>query len=289
MINALTIDIEDYWSILSRDWLHIEAEPSDAIVKNTEWFLETLARHNTKATFFILGEIAKSFPSLVKKIAENGHEIGSHGCSHKQIFKLTEKEFRQEITESKKLLEDITGQVVLGYRAPAFSIMPQTKWALEVLAEEGFEYDSSVYPISSKRYGWSGFSKDICKIDLPSGSNIIEVPMSTVTFLGKTLPIAGGGYIRHFPYCITKWAIKRIQKMRPAIVYMHPYEIDTTPNPFEIKHLSICDKIKANKFHLLQLRNRRTVRKKLVNLLSDFEFTTIDNLINDNQSSKKVC
>jgi polysaccharide deacetylase family protein (PEP-CTERM system associated) len=279
LLNALTIDTEDYWSIFSRDWLSIEAEPSNAVVRNTEWFLETLARHNVKATFFILGEVAKKFPPLIKKIAKDGHEVGVHGFSHKQIFKLTEEEFRREIADCKKLLEDITSSCVLGHRAPAFSIMPQTKWALEILAQEGFKYDSSIYPVSGKRYGWPGFSKDICRIDLPSGRSIIEVPMSTVTVLGKTLPIAGGGYIRHFPYAITKLAIKHIQKKRPAIVYMHPYEIDTETGTFATEHLSPKERNKAINLHKMQLRNRHTVVKKLFKLLSDFEFTTIGEVI----------
>ncbi len=278
-INGLSVDVEDYWSIFSRDWLHLDAEPSDAVVKNTQWFLQTLAEYKVNATFFILGEVAKKFPSLIKKIAQAGHEIGSHGSSHKQIFKLDEDQFRQEITESKKLLEDITGTAVKGYRAPAFSVKPKTEWALEVLAQAGFEYDSSVYPISGKRYGWPGFSKDICKVDLPSGQSIIEVPMSTVTILGKTLPTAGGGYLRHFPYIITKWAIKRIQKKRPAIVYMHPYEIDTDEIDLSYNNLDQAEKHIAMKFHKTQLRNRDTIKAKLSKLLTDFKFTSIGNLI----------
>lgn len=262
-----------------RDWLHTNAKPSDAVLRNTEWFLEILAKYDVKATFFILGEVAKKFPSLIKKIAKAGHEIGSHGSSHKQIFKLNEEHFRLEIADCKKLLEDITSEPVLGYRAPAFSITPQTKWALEILAEEGFKYDSSVYPISGKRYGWPGFNRGICKIDLPSGYTIIEVPLSTVTILGKTLPAAGGGYIRHFPYAITRWAIKRIQKTRPTVVYMHPYEIDTEFGNFDTKHLSSKDKNKAINLLKMQLRNRHTTAGKLFKLLSDFEFATIGEAI----------
>lgn len=280
MLNALTIDIEDYWSIFSRDWLHTEAEPSDAVVRNTEWFLKTLANYNVKATFFILGEVAKKFPSLIKKIAAEGHEIGSHGFSHRQIFRSTEEEFQREIADCKKLLEDITSGPILGYRAPAFSIMPQTKWALEILAQEGFKYDSSVYPISGRRYGWPGFSRDICKIDLPSGRSIIEVPLSTVTIFGKTLPIAGGGYIRHFPYAVTRWAIKHIQKTRPVIIYMHPYEIDTQAQHLQTGHLSDTDNRKARRFHRMQLRNRNTVGRKVVKLLDEFEFAAVKEVIN---------
>lgn len=147
MLNALSIDVKDYWSIFSRDWLGKDIEPSAAVVKNTEWFLETLSRYDVKATFFILGEVAKKFPSLVKKIAEDGHEIGAHGFLHKQIFRLTKEEFRREVADCKKLLEDTISGSVLGHRAPAFSIMPKTKWALEILAQEDFKYDSSVYPI----------------------------------------------------------------------------------------------------------------------------------------------
>lgn len=281
MLNALTIDVEDGRSGFARGWLRLEIEPSDSVAKNTERLLETLAEYNVKATCFILGDVAKTFPALIRKIAESGHEIAAHGLSHKQIFKLTEQEFRSEVSDCKKLLEDITSCLVEGYRAPAFSVMSQTKWALEVLAEEGFEYDSSVYPISGKRYGWPGFSRDICKIDLPSGRSIIEVPMSTITILGKTLPVAGGGYIRHFPYAVTKWAIKRIQKIRPAIVYMHPYEIDTEAWEFPTEHLSNREQRSVVRFRRMQLRNRHTVYKKLCNLLFNFEFTTIAQVIED--------
>jgi polysaccharide deacetylase family protein (PEP-CTERM system associated) len=279
MVNALSIDVEDYWSIFSRDWLSIDAEPSDTVVRNTEWFLEALARHNVKATFFILGEVAEKFPSLIKKIAEAGHEVGSHGFSHKQIFNLDKEEFQHEVADCRKLLEDITSGPILGYRAPAFSITPPTKWALDILAQEGFKYDSSVYPILGKRYGWPEFSKNICKVDLPSGRSMIEVPLSTVTIWGKTLPIAGGGYIRHFPYAVTRWAIRRIQKTRPVIVYMHPYEIDTrTPHPYTV-HLSNKVNRKARRFHRMQLRNRDTVGWKFNKLLNEFKFTAIMEII----------
>jgi polysaccharide deacetylase family protein (PEP-CTERM system associated) len=278
-INALSIDVEDYWSIFSRDWLHAEAEPSDAVVRNTEWFLETLAEHNVKATFFVLGEVAARFPIIVKHIAENGHEVGVHGFYHRQVFKLTEEEFRREVGDCKKLLEDMISDYVIGHRAAAFSIMPETKWALEVLAEEGFRYDSSVFPIKGSRYGWPDFSKEICKIDLHSGRSIVEVPMSTITILGKTFPAAGGGYIRHFPYIVTKQAIRRIQKKRPAIVYIHPYEIDMEQFKFHIHHLPEEQRKRVLKFHRLQLRNRSTMKNKIVKLLRDFEFTTLNRIV----------
>ena len=251
------------------------------MVRNTERLLEILAGHNVKATFFILGEVAKKFPYLIRKIASNGHEIGVHGSYHRQVFKLTKEQFRHEVADCKKLVEDITSVHVLGHRAPAFSIMPETKWALEVLRQEGFQYDSSVFPITGRRYGWPGFSRDICKIALPHGQSIIEVPLSTVTILGKRLPIAGGGYTRLLPYVVTKWAMGHIQKERPVIVYMHPYEIDSEPKPLSTNHLELKDKNRAIRRYKRQLRNRNTVGEKLNKLLSDFDFSPLKEVIRE--------
>jgi len=278
MLNALSIDVEDYWSILARDWLHIDAEPSGAVERNTKWFLDTLAEHSVKATFFILGEVAEKFPALVAQISKDGHEIGVHGFYHRQIFKITEQEFAHEVGDAKKLLEDIASVSVLGHRAPAFSVNSTTQWALEVLAREGFEYDSSISPMAGKRYGWPGFHKGIHRMQLPSGRSIIEVPMSTVTLLGKEL-VVGGGYIRHFPYAFTKWAIKYIQRRKPVIIYMHPYEIDTEHKPFSTEHLSQKDETRVIRFHKMQLRNRKSMPYKVHSLLSQFKFTTISEVI----------
>lgn len=281
MINALSVDVEDYWAILQRDWLNVpDAKPAEAVVRNTRWFLETFNKFNVKATFFILGEIAQSFPQLIKEISNEKHEIAVHGFYHRQIFKLTREDFKKEISDAKKLLEELSGQIVLGHRAPAFSINKDTQWALEVLAELGFKYDSSISPMQGKRYGWPGFKKEIHKISLTNGQSIIEVPMSTISLGIKELGI-GGGYLRHFPYIYTKFAISRIQKNRPAVLYMHPYEIDTQniELPFHIS--SHEQKRKVIKFHSFQMRNRHTVSKKINKMLNDFEFTSIKNLIND--------
>ncbi len=279
MLNALTIDLEDYWDVYSHDWLGVEIEPTEAVLQNTQWFLETLKRFDVKATFFVLGGVAKVFPNLIKQVAEEGHEIASHGIGHTQIFKLDKKGFRSDIVESKKLLEDLVSRPVCGYRAPAFSIMPETRWALEVLAEVGFEYDSSVFPISGARYGWPGFHKGICKVELSSGRNIIEVPMSTISVLGRSLPVGGGGYVRYFPYWFTRWALRCIQRQRPGIVYLHPYEIDARSKRIDIEHLSPEDQRKAIRHHKMQLRNRKTMGEKIIKLLSEFEFAPIREVI----------
>lgn len=279
MINAFTIDVEDYWNVVSRDWLNDDFPPTDAVVRNTQWFLQTLDDHNTKATFFILGEVAQKFPELVKEVAQQGHEIGVHGFHHRQVFKLTPDQFRTEIIDAKKLLEDLCGSAIIGHRAPAFSINADTQWALEILAELGFQYDSSIFPIAGRRYGWPEFSHDICKVELSSGKSIIEVPMSTVNFFGRDCPAAGGGYFRHFPYAVTHAAIRKIQKKRPVIVYMHPYEIDTALRPFCNENISAKEQRKATRFHRLQLRNRRFTKAKVLKLMSDFKFTSLENII----------
>ncbi|MCE5340994.1 MAG: polysaccharide deacetylase family protein [Planctomycetaceae bacterium] len=279
MINALTVDVEDYWAILQRDWLNIPgAKPTEAVVQNTHWFLQTFKDYNVKATFFILGEVAQSFPQLIKEIANEGHEIAVHGFHHKQIFKLNRDEFRKEVGDAKKLLEDLSGRKVIGHRAPAFSINQDTKWALEVLGELGFVYDSSILPMAGKRYGWPGFKKEIHRMSLADGQSIIEVPMSTISLGIKELSI-GGGYMRHLLYFYTKWAIRHIQKNRPVVVYMHPYEIDIDAVSLKLDNLTGQGKVAALKFHKSQIRNRQTVKAKVNKLLSDFKFSTIKDIL----------
>jgi len=287
-MNALTIDVEDYWSIISRDWLKKPDElPTQAVVNNTQWFLQILGEYNVKATFFILGEVARQFPALVKEIYNLKHEIGVHGFWHRQLFKLTPAEFKKEISDCKKMLEDLTGQPVVGHRAPAFSIVPCTKWAFDVLCEAGFSYDSSVFPISGKRYGWPDFPKNICSVKAKSGT-IAEAPMTTFTMLGKSLPAAGGGYLRHFPYFMNRIAIRRIQKTRPVIVYMHPYEIELSNDLLDMCHLNEKEKKKLQRMHKIQLRNRHSMKGKIKRLLSDFEFTTLNQVVK-NQNGQLNC
>ncbi len=278
VVNILTIDLEDYWSIVARDWLGQSIEPTEAVLRNTEWLLGVLAEYNVKGTFFVLGEIAKKFPFLIRTIVEQGHEAGVHGFYHQQVFKLNAEQFRREITDTKKLIEDIISENVVTHRAPAFSIMRKTQWAFEVLAQEGFKYDSSVFPIAARRYGWPGFSQDICTLTLPSGAIITEVPLPTVTVFGRRLPAAGGGYLRHFPYLVTKLAARRIQKNRPVVTYIHPYEIDLTSGPKELEAAFAVASRRAKRFHALQLRNRQTIKYKLNRLFTDFRFSTLQDV-----------
>lgn len=280
IVNALSIDVEDYWKIFSCDWLGEDMEPTEAVVRNTEKVLGILDSYNVKATFFVLGEVAKKFPDLVHEIHNLGHEVGVHGYKHFIIYTINREKFYQEVSDAKKLIEDILGQRVNGHRAPSFSIMPETQWALDVLSLTGYQYDSSVFPFAGNRYGWPEFSKDICELELDNGNNLIEVPMSTVSILGKSLPACGGGYLRHFPYVYTQWAMKKIQKKRPAIVYFHPYDLDIEKGPDKIEAVVKTTAPRRSKFrHAMQLHCRHTMETKIHRLLSTYKFAPICDVI----------
>lgn len=279
MIHAMTIDVEDYYNVIARDRLGDDAPPTEAVVVCTKQVLGLLGDHDVMATFFVLGEVAERFPELIREIAGAGHELGVHGYRHRQVFKLSREQFAREISDTRKLLEDISGIAVHGHRAPAFSIRPDTRWALEVVAESGFSYDGSIFPISGRRYGWPGFRTDIHEMTLPGGAKLIEAPASAVRVMGKMLPACGGGYLRHFPYWFTRWAMRRIGRLRPAIVYTHPYEMDTSPAPEGfVQALAKADRA-TQRFHKVQLRNRDTVRGKLDALLKEFEFAPLGEVI----------
>ncbi len=229
--NALTIDVEDYFMVSAfadvvkfEDWPKYESR----IEKNTSKILELLDEYGVKATFFVLGWVAEHYTKLVKDIHSAGHEVASHGYNHKLIYDQTPEEFRKDIHKTKNILEDITGNSVVGYRATSFSIMEKTMWALDILIEEGFHYDSSIFPIRHDRYGYPGFNRFPVKVQREGIGEILEIPPSTIKFFGQNIPIAGGGYLRLFPAWITKRAVKRINLLekKPVIFYFHPWEID---------------------------------------------------------------
>lgn len=278
-INALTVDVEDYHNVVARDWLGRESSPTEAVVRNTRRFLEMFANAGARATFFVLGEVAETFPKLIHDIAAAGHEVGVHGYAHKQVFKLTPQLFLKDVCDSRARIEDAAGARVFGHRAAAFSITPETAWALDVLAEAGFQYDSSIFPIAGRRYGWPGFPLDIHHHTTAEGRRIIEAPLSTVSVLWKRLPACGGGYLRHFPGFVTRMAMRRVQRSRPAIVYLHPYEIEHPVPPMDTAHLDPDAARRFNRFHRLQHRNRITVEPKVISLLSEFKFAPLKSVI----------
>jgi polysaccharide deacetylase family protein (PEP-CTERM system associated) len=279
MINALTVDVEDYHCIVARDWLGRDAKPTGAVVENTVRLLDLFARYQVRATFFILGEVAEAFPQLVRDIAAGGHELGVHGYYHRQIFKLTPAQFREEVSAAKALIERLSGTPVEGHRAPAFSIMPQTAWAFDALAEVGFRYDSSISPIRGRRYGWPDFPLEIHTMNLAGGRELIEAPLSTVSLFGRRVPACGGGYLRHFPAFYTDWAFGRIQRSRPVILYLHPYELESDCSPLDTSGLEAFAARRARRFHALQLRNRKSVKGKITRLLARHRFSPLREVI----------
>ena len=230
MLNALTIDVEDYYQVSAyepvvrfEDWERYESR----VERNTQRILNILQERNVKATFFVLGWVAERYPKIVKAIHTEGHEIASHGYAHRLVYQMGPDKFREDISKAKAILEEITGELVTGYRAPSYSITQQSLWGLDILVDEGFQYDSSIFPIRHDRYGIPKSPRFPHWIRANGGS-LVECPLSTVRIGGMTVPVGGGGYLRFYPFAFTKWAVRQIneKEKQPVIVYTHPWEID---------------------------------------------------------------
>jgi len=231
---VVSLDVEDWPQSTWDRALPITQRAAD----NTARVLDLLARHGRPATLFVLGKFAERFPALVRRMAEDGHEVASHGYGHVEIFKQDRDEFRADVTRAKQLVEDITGAEVVGYRAPDFSIVESTLWALDTLAEAGFRYDSSIYPIAHSRYGIASWPAEPASVSLPSGRTIVELPIATIELFGRRWPVGGGGYHRLQPWPVIAWAIRRRSKNgAPFVAYCHPYEFD--PGEFKALDLAI--------------------------------------------------
>lgn len=231
MLNALTIDVEDYFHVAAfarqihpEDWDRYPRR----VEKNTIRLLDLLAEQRVHATFFILGWVAEKCPALVRQINRAGHAIGCHGYYHQVIYEGSPNQFRCDLRRAKGIIEDVLGGPVKSYRAPSYSVTSKTLWALPILAEEGFEYDSSIFPIVHDLYGIPGAPRFPHVKKLECGRRIKEFPPSTLRFLGSNIPVAGGGYFRLYPYPITAWAIHHLNEIerQPAMVYLHPWELD---------------------------------------------------------------
>ena len=279
MQHGLSIDVEDYYQIIVKDYFSIDTDPSPEVERNTQWILDLLSEKHVQATFFVLGNVAKRFPNLIQRMAAEGHEIGVHGYDHRKIFAMTPEEFSGSLKKTRELIEDHAGQQVVGHRAPAFSITSDSYWALDILAAAGFTYDSSIFPVKGRRYGIEHAQKAIHR--LPNG--LYEIPLSCVSFWGKTLPVAGGGYIRHFPYWWTKFAVNKIAREgRPGVVYLHPYEFALTQPSFDRTPAAVPFNRRYKLFvhNLLQARNTgKPQRQKFAALLSDFSFCPLRRLL----------
>lgn len=228
--NAMTVDVEDYYQVSAFEKYIPQGEwPTypQRIVESTRRILDILAESDTRATFFILGWVAERYPHLVREIAAANHEIGLHSCAHRLIYEMSPEEFRRDVRNGLSLLQDILGSAVVSFRAPSFSITQASLWALEILVEEGIRYDSSIFPIYHDRYGIPGGKTEIHTIKTPAGP-LHEFPPSVVRFFGKNLPVSGGGYFRLYPYGLSRFCLRLINRKerRPFMFYVHPWEVD---------------------------------------------------------------
>ncbi|MEO7084618.1 MAG: XrtA system polysaccharide deacetylase, partial [Gemmatimonadaceae bacterium] len=227
--HHFTVDVEEYFQVAAMA-PHVSRSSWDNIPTRLEVgmrpIIDLLAESNAKGTFFILGWIAKRHPALVKELAAAGHEIASHGWGHEKVTDMTPDQFRESVRDSKQILEDLGGRPVLGYRAPSFSIVRGREWALDILLEESYRYDSSLFPIKRPGYGFAGGERDHHQLRRPAGL-LDELPPATVKLGGELLPAGGGAYFRIFPYALIQAALRSASRRgQPATFYIHPWELD---------------------------------------------------------------
>jgi polysaccharide deacetylase family protein (PEP-CTERM system associated) len=227
----MSVDVEDYYhALVFREATAAlpAARWESRVEDSTRRVLALFARHGVRGTFFVLGEVAREHPGLVQAIAYAGHEVACHGHRHERVDGLTPAEFRADVRVAKAVLEDLVGRAVQGYRAPNFSIGRTQAWAYEILLEEGFLYDSSIYPIVHDRYGQVEAPRFPYAIRRSSSGNLIEFPIGTVSFLGWRAPVGGGGYFRLLPASLVRYGIRRVNTLenQPTMFYFHPWELD---------------------------------------------------------------
>jgi len=273
IVNAMSVDVEDYFHVSVFDGI-VPRSTWDAmesrVCRSTERLLDIFDEYGVRSTFFVLGWVAERHPQLARTVAERGHELASHGYAHRLIYDQTPAAFRDDVRRAKQVIEDAAGRAVHGYRAPSYSITPRSLWALDVLIEEGYRYDASIFPIRHDRYGIPVSPREPFPIERDVGA-LMEVPGSTVRVGPLNLPIAGGGYFRILPYAWTRWGIARLNQIekRPAVFYLHPWEIDPEQPRLPAGWLG----------RFRHYRNLAKTETRLRALLREFNFGTVAALL----------
>ncbi|MDE2596176.1 MAG: DUF3473 domain-containing protein [Sphingomonadales bacterium] len=272
IINGLSVDVEDWFQVgafestIDRaDWDSLACR----VERNTDACLALFADAGVKATFFTLGWVAQRHPALMRRIAEAGHELASHGWDHARVFTMDAKGFADDLAKARKAIEDAGGQRVTGYRAPSFSIDARTPWAFEVLAEQGYAYSSSVAPIAHDHYGWPEAPRFAFRplVDSP----LLEVPVTTAEFGGRRLAAGGGGFFRVLPYRFTSWAVEQVNRQgHPAVFYFHPWEID--PDQPRVENAPLRSRLR-------HYTNLDAMAGKLARLVRQFAWGRMDSII----------
>lgn len=273
-VNALTIDVEDYFQVSAFE-KHIDRDQWDSlphrVESNTDRILELLDEKDIKATFFVLGWVAERYPDLIRRISDQGHELASHGFAHVRVTAQDREQFRADVSDTRKLLEDTASTEVIGFRAASFSIGQDNMWALDVLNEVGYRYSSSVYPVHHDLYGMPDAPRFPFKW---AESSVLEVPISTVRLGSRNYPCGGGGYFRLLPYAVSRWLIARVNKTdgRSAIFYFHPWELD----PEQPRQNGLP--LKSRFRHYINLGR---TENRLRHLLDDFKWGRMDEIFLD--------
>jgi len=273
MLNALSVDVEDWFQVGAFETTIDKASWDGRlhrVERNTEAVLTLFGEAGVRATFFTLGWVAARYPALIRKVAEAGHEVASHGWDHLRVFRMTPAEFSDDLKRARSAIEDATGKGVTGYRAPSFSIDLRTPWAHEVLAEAGYAYSSSVAPVVHDHYGWPEAPRFAFK---PlADSDLIELPVTTVRIGGRNFAAGGGGFFRLFPYELSRWAIGRVnhRERRPAVFYFHPWEID--PDQPRMAEAPLRSRLR-------HYTNLERMAAKLQKLLRDFQWDRTDKVV----------
>jgi polysaccharide deacetylase family protein (PEP-CTERM system associated) len=273
LYNIFSVDVEDYYmvsgfaDVVKLDSWHIY---ESRVEKNTHRILDLMDEYRVKGTFFVLGWVAERCPALTREIHARGHEVASHGYSHRLVYDQTHKDFRADVCTSKKILEDITGHSVIGFRAASYSIIQKSLWALDILVEEGYRYDSSIFPIHHDRYGMPNAKRFPHVIESGNGK-LVEFPPSTYALLGQNVPVCGGGYLRLLPLKVILSAIKKIngKEKQPAVIYIHPWEID-------VDQPRLKGRLRSNIRHYLNLKS---TMPKITELLKEFRFKPFSSLL----------
>jgi polysaccharide deacetylase family protein (PEP-CTERM system associated) len=273
VVNAMTIDVEEHFHANVFDGTPVRAMQdtiASRVQTSTARLLDLLDASKVKATCFVLGTIADAYPSLVREISARGHEVASHGYAHQLVYTQTPAAFREDVRRAKQTLEAIVGRPVRGYRAPSYSVTERSLWALDVLAEEGHDYDASIFPIRHDRYGIPHAPRHAYVLE-QKARTLVEAPPSTIRIAGLNFPVAGGGYFRLLPYGWTRFGISRINRVerRPAIFYTHPWEIDPDQPRLPLSRLH----------GMRHYANLNTTEEKLVRLLHEFSFAPLEEVL----------
>lgn len=266
--HLFTVDLEDYFHVSAfepliprDDWSRF----APRVRLGTDRLLDLLAAHNSTATFFVLGWVARHDPELIRRVHAAGHEVASHTYWHRRIPTVTPAELKQDLLDSKAAIEDACGAEVTGFRAPSFSLVPGTEWAFDVLLECGFQYDSSIFPITRPGYGYPGAPLEPYMIDRPAG-RLLEIPLSVLRIGGARIPAAGGGYLRHFPIGLLQQAFRqRARAGSPGVFYIHPWELDPDQPRLDVGTLT----------RMRHYRGLSQVGARVETLLKEFRFSSI--------------